>query len=479
MTLTTNRTPVLPACRGALLACGLAAVLAAGACRPASEEAEPQAQAPAPASPSPAPAAPPDISVPAAGYATYERAEIERLRLDPAWRSVAQADWRARTTAAASPSPLPQDPTSAAAPSPTPAPAPAPTPAPAQSAVPDQAPGARPAPRQGAQATPAPRAPAGKGGAESFETITPEAVNGPHPLPIPQEGGGPSALAAQILLGRAGFSPGVMDGHWGKNTEKAVFWLQTQSGIEPTGTLDQATWEQVVRRAGNDPAVGQATIGEQDLAGPFTPVPEDVYEQSKLQCLCYSSLLEMLAERHHTTEEVLQKLNPEVDFGRLAAGNRYWAPVVPPAPKLDGAARQDSQVARIVISKAGFYTQALDGRGNILLHFPSTLGSKYDPSASGELKITGIAPNPTFHYQPTLFADVPDDKPEAQLPAGPNSPVGVVWIDLSKPHHGIHGTAVPETIGYTSSHGCIRLTNWDAERLAAVTRTGTPVEFRE
>lgn len=474
----------------ALLACGLAVSLVLGSCRATPEEEPPPQNVEASPSPSAAPAAP-DISVPSTGFAAYDRAEVERLRRDAAWRSAAETDWRARSAMPASPG-APAAPGAAAPPAraaqappaartPTPSATPLPLPAPgAQPTPPAPQPGAQAGAQTGAQAGATPPAAGGKAAApEKFEQITAESVNGPHPLPIPQDGGGPSALAAQILLGRASFSPGVMDGHWGKNTEKAVFWLQVQSKMEPTGVLDQATWDQLMRRAGTAPPVAQATVSQQDLAGPFAPLPDDVYEQAKLECLCYSSPLEMLAERHHTTTEVLQQLNPGLDFGRLAAGARYLAPVVPPAPKLDAATRDKSPVARLVISKAGFYTQALDAQGNILLHFPSTLGSEYDPSASGTLKITGIAPDPTFHYQPTLFADVPDEKPEANLPAGPNSPVGVVWIDLSKKHHGIHGTAVPETIGYTSSHGCVRLTNWDALRLASVTKAGLPVEFKE
>ena len=154
------------------------------------------------------------------------------------------------------------------------------------------------------------------------------------------------------------------------------------------------------------------------------------------------------------------------------------APVVSPLISA-GFPGASGQVTRLLISKRGFYLQVLDAQGHILYHFPSTLGSKYDPSASGTLQLTGIYPEPDFHYQPKLFADVPDDRPEANLPPGPNSPVGLVWLDLSKPHHGIHGTASPETIGYTSSHGCIRLTNWDALFLARHVKPGTQVVFRE
>jgi lipoprotein-anchoring transpeptidase ErfK/SrfK len=132
---------------------------------------------------------------------------------------------------------------------------------------------------------------------------------------------------------------------------------------------------------------------------------------------------------------------------------------------------------RIHISKTGNYVQALAADGSIVFHFPSTLGSKYDPSPDGNWEVVAIARNPTFRYDPTLFSDADASKPRAMLPPGPNSPVGTVWIALSKEHVGIHGTPTPETIGYASSHGCVRLTNWDVEKLADVISPGLAVEF--
>jgi lipoprotein-anchoring transpeptidase ErfK/SrfK len=120
----------------------------------------------------------------------------------------------------------------------------------------------------------------------------------------------------------------------------------------------------------------------------------------------------------------------------------------------------------------------VDASGNVLAHFPSTLGEGYDPSPTGDFHVTGIATDPTFNYQPSLMAEVPDTRPTAKLKPGPNSPVGTVWMALSKPHYGIHGTPAPETIGYANSHGCVRLTNWDAERLASLVKAGTPVQFQ-
>jgi lipoprotein-anchoring transpeptidase ErfK/SrfK len=134
--------------------------------------------------------------------------------------------------------------------------------------------------------------------------------------------------------------------------------------------------------------------------------------------------------------------------------------------------------ARVIISKTGFWLHAVDAAGKIIYHFPSTLGAGYDPSPTGDFRVSYVSRDPAFHYQPKLFAEVPDDQPEARLPAGPNSPVGVVWIGLSKPHYGIHGTSSPQTIGYANSHGCVRLTNWDALKLSDLVEPGVPVQFK-
>jgi lipoprotein-anchoring transpeptidase ErfK/SrfK len=137
------------------------------------------------------------------------------------------------------------------------------------------------------------------------------------------------------------------------------------------------------------------------------------------------------------------------------------------------------RVARIEVSKGGEFVHALGESGAIVYHFPTTLGSMYDPSPDGDWKVTGVQYDPPFRYDPTLFSDVPDSKPKAKLPPGPNSPVGVVWVQLSRNHVGIHGTADPELVGYAQSHGCVRLTNWDALKVASLVRPGTRVVFAE
>lgn len=372
--------------------------------------------------------------------------------------------------------------------------------------------------------------------AESYEDISRETLQGPPTLPVPTEDGGPSVLRLQILLDRARFSPGVMDGYWGSNTERAVRFFQQARGMEPTGKADRATWEALRKDPGQDRQFLQKlTVSQDDLKGPFVKISESPYEQKDLECLCYESPVERIAERSHTTRELLKKLNPDVDLDNLQAGTTLWVPNVPeilpqepwrptsgpakaakedapkqdapkqgtskgagassegpgrgeqakgrrnapPIPDEDGLGRpgSGSPVKQIVISKSGFYLHALDEQGKLLFHLPSTLGSEYDPSPEGDFKVTGIHRHPEFNYQPKLFADVPDTEPNALLPPGQNSPVGVVWMQLSKENYGIHGTAEPQTIGHTSSHGCVRLTNWDAWFLANQIEPGVPVEF--
>jgi lipoprotein-anchoring transpeptidase ErfK/SrfK len=295
------------------------------------------------------------------------------------------------------------------------------------------------------------------------------------PLPVGRGDSGDPVLYVQILLDRARFSPGAIDARWGKNTQSAVEWFQRAEELPETGVVDSLTLERLYDRAGGPEAfVTTIALTEEDLAGPFVQIPADVYRQDDLRCLCYRSPLEAFTERFHALPEILSLLNPAVDFDRLAAGDSLRVPAVAWSPP-DSA----PEVARIVISDAGHWLHALDADGRVLHHFPTTLGSRYDPSPSGEYHVTRVTEEPWFHYQPRLLAGVDDDLPPTRLPPGPNSPVGLVWIALSKQHYGIHGTSEPATIGYATSSGCVRLTNWDAVFLSRRIRTEIPVEFRD
>ncbi|MEO5590851.1 MAG: L,D-transpeptidase [Gemmatimonadaceae bacterium] len=314
------------------------------------------------------------------------------------------------------------------------------------------------------------------------------------PARIPKRG--PAALQIQVMLDRAHFSPGIIDGIWGDNAAKALAYFSSpkdSSASMPAMTdsstmVDQATYQRLVSAAGSVPAVTRYSVTAEDVKGPFNQIPDNVYEQAKLDCLCYANAAEAIAEKFHTSRKLLTQLNPGISLDSVAAGTALMVPNVEavdltatqPSMASNGAAGVPvtGQVARLIVSRKGYWTHAVDASGKILYHFPSTLGAGYDPSPEGGFKVTNIAWNPTFHYQPTLFHEVPNSKPEAQLPKGPNSPVGVVWMALSKPHYGIHGTSSPETIGYANSHGCVRLTNWDAVELGRVINSGVDVQFR-
>lgn len=474
----------------------IAVLLAAAACRLGEERGA--ARAPQPSPPLAAvPGEPVIVSagVPIEGFLAVDAQQLEAERLDAAWRAEADRDRLLREqglwpppTALASTA-VPSGTTASAAGTPSAA---VPTPrgvlAPVERMRSMAATAAAESPGTTPVASPdLPRAPVSAStGPESWEGITAEAFASFEPrFPISRAGGGPTVLAVQQMLDRVLFSPGVIDGRWGKNTEKAVYWLQDSLGLEPTGTVDADLFARLHEAAGTASPLRRYTIAAADLAGPFIDIPADYVEQATLDCLCYGSAVEELAERFHITRDLLAKLNPNADLGSLTAGSELWVLDVDPLDAAAGSqaaatasASGTSPIAELVISKDGFYLQALDAAKKVLFHFPTTVGAGYDASPTGELAVTATAFNPTFHYQPKLFADVDDAKPEAMLPAGPNSPVGVVWMQLSKDNFGIHGTAEPANIGYRTSHGCVRLTNWDALFLARRVPKGTPVYFR-
>ena len=291
-----------------------------------------------------------------------------------------------------------------------------------------------------------------------------------------------SILRLQVLLDNARFSPGIIDGRWGKNTEKALYWFQKSNGMSATGNVDARTMSALEQAARVGEPVRSHTLTENDVAGPFEDLPEDVYARAEQPCLCYESLREKLGEVFHAAPELLETLNPDVDLNAVSAGQTLRVPAVEPfhlSELPDGKYTGGGEVARIVISDGGHYVHAMDDAGNIMYHFPSTLGSDYAPSPTGDFTVESITFDPTWHYKPDLLTGVDPSKEDAILPEGPNNAVGVVWMQLSKPHYGIHGTSAPETIGYVTSHGCVRLTNWDAGWLGQRIPPGVPVEFRD
>lgn len=331
---------------------------------------------------------------------------------------------------------------------------------------------------------PAPRGPAPadvkvtfapNGKEAGFKNVKAEAIESlPVVVPLKGDVSGPSVLKTQVYLDRMHFSVGAIDGRWGRNASIALWWYQRSRGINATepGALDEQTYRSLAASAGAVPAVVQRTLTEDDVKGPFVSVPDEMYDKAKLDCLCYESKKEKIAERFHTTQEFLDTLNPDLDFAGAKAGDRVWVPNV-----REEMTAPSPDIARVVVSIKGNTFNAFDAQGNLVFHAPTTLGNKYDPSPRETVAVKKIVHDPHFHYQPKLFAEVPDDEPEANLNPGPNSPVGVVWIALTKPHFGVHGTSDPDSIGYASSHGCVRLTNWDAKEVAHRIAEGVQIEF--
>lgn len=301
----------------------------------------------------------------------------------------------------------------------------------------------------------------------------------------------PAILHVEVALDRLGFSSGVIDGKATRFDSLALRGFQEANSLSQTGKLDEPT-KAAIGKAMKDAPTRVVSIPAAFAQGPFQPdLPKSTAEQAKYEHLGYRNLMEALAERFHTTPELLRALNSpttkmgagavirvpnvaEANPAKLVEDERGWNKTLVTL----GVSPAQPQAARIVVDKSEGALRAYDEQGRLLLLAPATMGSEHDPLPIGNWTIQGVSRNPDFHYNPELFWDVSDSKKSEILNPGPNGPVGVAWLDLSKPHYGIHGTAEPTSIGISESHGCVRLTNWDAARLAQMVKPGVKVVFQ-
>ena len=282
--------------------------------------------------------------------------------------------------------------------------------------------------------------------------------------PLP-DGQNPLVVKLQVLLDRAGVSPGVIDGWWGENVENAIRAFERREGLTADGQLDPQVWQAL----GGDRAGGimvDYAVTEDDVTGRYVEeIPDDWKKLAEMEWLGYTSVGEMLAERFHMDIEFFALLNgglePKVGDTVIVA---------------DPGQADTASVARIEVSRSGETVTGYDADDNIVAHYPATVGSDNLPSPSGTHEVKAIAPEPNYTFNPKNIPEA-DVEEKLIIPPGPNGPVGTMWIDLSKPTYGLHGTADPASIGKVASHGCVRLTNWDAEEVAERVEPGVTVAF--
>jgi lipoprotein-anchoring transpeptidase ErfK/SrfK len=288
----------------------------------------------------------------------------------------------------------------------------------------------------------------------------------------------PRIIKAQVLLDRRRLSPGVIDGFDGGNFRKAMATLRHRERQPDADALDAAVWSALSADATTD-IMTEYTVTSEDAAYAFAPTPKDYAELAQMKMIGYRTAAEMIGERFHMDEDLVRSLNPTIENWK--EGDRLVVTQVGTTMgSLTGnKAKSELRVTRILVERGRGAVTAFDAQDQVLAIYPATVGSTDTPTPAGSYAVKGVAHEPTYSYRPDVNFKQGDNDEKLTLPAGPNGPVGSVWIALTKPTYGIHGTPEPSAVSKTASHGCVRLTNWDAEDLASMVRPGVKVEFVE